>query len=113
MESGYLQEILVREGQAVKKGELMFRILPVLYKARLDAELAEARLAELEYKNTERLFKGKAVVSQNEVLLFKAKFDRAKAKADLAQAEFNFTEVRAPYDGIVDRRHMHAGQPDQ
>jgi membrane fusion protein (multidrug efflux system) len=109
LESGYLQEILVREGQSVKKGDLMFRILPVLYKAKLEAELAEARLAELEYKNTERLFMRKEVVSQNEVLLFKAKLDRAKAKADLAQAEFNFTEVRAPYDGIVDRRHMQLG----
>jgi membrane fusion protein, multidrug efflux system len=28
---------------------------------------------------------------------------RAKAKADQAQAEVNFTEVKAPFDGIVDR----------
>ncbi|MGC8638584.1 MAG: efflux RND transporter periplasmic adaptor subunit [Isosphaeraceae bacterium] len=113
LESGYLLEILVKEGQAVKKGDLMFRLLPVLYKAKLDAELAEAHLAELEYKNTESLFKGNAVVtqvvSQNEVLLFKAKFDRAKAKAELAQAEMNFTEVRAPFDGIVDRRRQMLG----
>ena len=109
LENGYLQEIAVREGQAVKKGDLMFKIVPVLYKAKLDAELAEARLAELEYNNTESLFKRKAVVSQNEVLLFKAKLDRAKAKADLAQAEVNFTEVRAPFDGIVDRQHEQLG----
>jgi membrane fusion protein (multidrug efflux system) len=109
LENGYLQEIAVREGQAVKKGDVMFKILPVLYKARLDAELAEARLAELEYNNTESLFKGKAVVSQNEVLLFKAKLDRAKAKAELAQAELNFTEVRAPFDGIVDRQREQLG----
>ena len=60
LDSGYLQEISVREGQAVKKGDVMFRILPVLYKAKLDAELAEAHLAELEYKNTESLFNGKS-----------------------------------------------------
>ncbi len=80
LDNGYLEEISVREGQGVKRGEVMFRLLPILYKARLDAEIAEARLAELEYKNTESLFKGQAVVSQNEVLLFKAKFDKAKAK---------------------------------
>jgi membrane fusion protein (multidrug efflux system) len=108
-DNGYLSEILVKEGQAVKKGDLMYKILPVLFKAKLDAELAEARLAELEYKNTESLFKGNAVVSQNEVLLFKAKLDRAKAKAELAQAEMNFTEVRAPFDGIVDRRRQQLG----
>ena len=109
LDTGYLQEISVREGQAVKQGDVMFRILPVLYKAKLDAELAEAHLAELEYNNTESLFKEKAVVSQNEVLLFKAKFDRAKAKADLAQAEMNFTEVKAPFDGIVDRLREREG----
>ena len=28
---------------------LMFKVIPILYKAKLDAELAEARLAELEF----------------------------------------------------------------
>src|SRR5512135_1380233 len=109
LENGYLEQVSVREGQAVKKGDLMFKIVPVLYKAKLDAELAEARLTELEYNNTESLYKGKAVVSRNEVLLFKAKLDRAKAKAEQAQAELNFTEVRAPFDGIVDRLHEQLG----
>jgi len=109
LEDGYLEEIPIREGQAVKTGDVMFKIKPTLYKAKLDAELAEAHLAELEYNNTEKLFKEKAVVSQNEVLLFKAKLDRAKAKADLAQAEFDFTNVTAPFDGIVDRLHEQLG----
>jgi membrane fusion protein (multidrug efflux system) len=109
LDGGYLEGISVREGQKVNKGDVMFRILPILYKAKLDAELAEARLAELEYKNTESLFKGQAVVSQNEVLLFKAKFDRAKAKADLARAEMGFTEIKAPFDGIVDRLQQREG----
>ena len=55
MDSGYLEEIAVKEGQAVKKGDVMFKILPVLYKAKADAEVAEARLAELEYNNTKKL----------------------------------------------------------
>ena len=63
LENGYLEEIPVKEGQAVKKGDLMFKIVPVLYKARRDAELAEARLAELEYLNTKSLFEANKVVS--------------------------------------------------
>ncbi len=102
LENGYLEEIRVKEGQAVKKGDVMFKIVPILYQARLDAELAEAKLAELEFKNTERLFKDK-VVSENEVALFQAKLAKAKAKANLAEAELNFAIVRAPFDGIVDR----------
>ena len=42
LENGYLEEIPVKEGQAVKKGDVMFKIIPTLYKAKLDAELAEA-----------------------------------------------------------------------
>lgn len=106
--NGYLNEITVNEGQQVKKGDPMFRILPTLYKARLDAELAEARLAELELNNTRRLAQ-ENVVSPNEVALYEAKLAKAKARANLAQAEFNFTTLTAPFDGIVDRLHDQLG----
>jgi membrane fusion protein (multidrug efflux system) len=108
LEDGYLEEIPVREGQTVKKGDLLFKIVPTLYQARLDAENAEARLAELELKYTEKL-SGEKVVSPNEVALFQAKLAKARAKAMLAQAELNFTMIRAPFDGIVDRLHEQQG----
>ena len=110
LDSGFLEEVLVREGQAVKKGDLMFKLKPVLYKTKRDAESAEARLAELEYLNTKSLFDAtNHVVSANEVKLFEAKKDRAKAKADQAQAELDFTEIRAPFEGIVDRQRQQLG----
>jgi membrane fusion protein (multidrug efflux system) len=109
LESGYLEAISVREGQAVKKGDVMFKIVQILYKAKLDAEQAEADLARLEFRNTQKLFEDKAVVSQNEVKLFEAKLAKAQAKADLARAELNFTVVRAPFDGIVDRLQEREG----
>ena len=55
LENGYLEEIPVKEGQAVKKGDVMFKIVPILYQAKLDAEVAEAQLAQLEFNNTKRL----------------------------------------------------------
>src|SRR5262249_30830067 len=96
LEGGYLDKILVREGQAVKKGDLMFKILPTLYQAKLDAELAEAQLAQLEFNNTKALSE-KKIVSQNEVALLQAKLAKAQAKAKLAGAELNFTNVTAPF----------------
>ena len=108
LENGYLEEIPVKEGQAVKKGDVMFKIVPILYKARLDAEMAEAKLAQLEFNNTKKLFEQK-VVSQNEVALLEAKLAKAQAKAELAKAELNFTNVKAPFDGIVDRLHEQLG----
>ncbi len=106
--NGYLQEISVKEGQAVKQGDVMFRILPTLYKAKYDAELAEVRLAELELNNTKKLFERKSVSSQ-EVALYQAKLTKAQAKLKLVDAELNFTIVKAPFDGIVDRLHEQVG----
>ncbi len=108
LEDGYLQEILVGEGQAVKKGDLMFKIKPTLYQARLNAETAEAQFAQREFDNTKLLFEQK-VVYANELALFQAKLAKAQAKAELAQAELNFTNVTAPFDGIVDQLHEQLG----
>lgn len=108
LEGGYLEAIPVKEGQAVKQGELLFKIVPTLYQAKLDSELAEAELAQIEFNNTTRLFE-QNVVSDKEVALAKAKLARAVANVTLAQAELNFTEVKAPFDGIIDRLHEQQG----
>ena len=102
LEGGYLEKILVNEGQAVKKGDVMFQILPTLYKAKLDSENAKAKLAQLKYKYTQQLVE-KKVVSQNEAALLQAELAEAQANANLAGAELNFTDVKARFDGIVDR----------
>ncbi len=108
LESGYLEEIKVKEGQSVKQGDLLFQVMPTLYQARLDAELAEAKLAQLEYNNTKRLLDEK-VVSPNELMLSEAKLAKAQAKAKLAAAELNFAQIRAPFDGIIDRLREQQG----
>jgi membrane fusion protein (multidrug efflux system) len=110
LQDGYLEEILVKEGQAVKAGEMMFKIRPTLYQARLAAERAEANLAQIEFENTKKLYESTPpVVSIQEVRLAQAKLDKANAKANLAAAEVDFTIVRAPFDGIVDRLNKQLG----
>jgi membrane fusion protein, multidrug efflux system len=109
LKNGHLNEIDVKVGQAVKKGDLMFKMLPTLSdKAKLDAESAEAKLAQLEFDSTKKLADAK-VVSQNELQLFQAKLLKAKAKVDLAKAELDFGEVIAPFDGIVGSLHAQPG----
>jgi membrane fusion protein (multidrug efflux system) len=108
LESGYLEAIPVKEGQSVKKGDLLFRILPILYQAKLNTERAEADLAQIEYDNNLKLL-GKNVVSDVALALSKAKLDKAKAKVQLAEAELNFANVKAPFDGIIDRLHEQQG----
>lgn len=102
LEGGYLQEIHVNEGQSVKKGEVLFRILPTLYEARLEADIAESQAAQVEYENTLRLVQ-QNIESEQTLKMAKANLAKAQAKVRLAQAERDFAEIKAPFDGIVDR----------
>lgn len=107
-ERGYLEKIYVDEGQHVKKGQLLFKIMPKLYEAEMQRAQAEADFAEIEYKNTKRLADSK-VVAPNELAMAKAKLDKAKAELSLTKVHLEFTEIRAPFDGIIDRFHVRLG----
>lgn len=108
LQSGYLEEIHVKEGQVVKQGDVLFKLAPLLYQARLDAAMAEVEVAALNLKSTEKLFQNK-VVSEDEVAQSRAKLTSAEAKAKLARAELNLTVVRAPFDGLIDRLQAQQG----
>lgn len=101
-EKGYLEAIYVDEGRFVKAGQLLFRIMPKLYEAELQKAEAEARAAEIELDNTKALV-AKNVVSKNEQAMAQAKLDQAKAEMALAKLHLSFTEIRAPFDGVLDR----------
>jgi membrane fusion protein (multidrug efflux system) len=107
-ERGYLQDIFIDEGQLVKKGQLLFRIMPKLYEAELQKAQAETKVAEIEYQNTKSLA-DRNIVSPNELAMARAKFDKAKGDLALAQVHLGFTEIRAPFDGIIDRFHVRTG----
>jgi len=108
LEKGYLQEIFVDEGQTVRKGQTMFQIMPLILQAEMEKAKAEANFAEIEYLNTKRLSDSN-VVSTNELALAKAKFDKAKAELSLAQTHLAFTEIKAPFDGIMDHFQVRLG----
>ncbi len=108
LERGYLQKIFVDEGQTVKEGQLMFRIMPMLYQAEAHRAKAEADFAEIEYKNTKALA-DQNIVSQNELAMAKANYQKAKAQLEIAQVHLGFTEIRAPFTGMMDRFQVRQG----
>ncbi len=108
LEKGYIEGIYVDEGQAVKKGQKMFQIMPLIYQAEYEKEKAEADFADIEYKNTELLAQ-KNVVSQNQLAMMKAKAAKAQAARALAKAHRSLTIIRAPFDGLMDRFHVRLG----
>ncbi len=108
LERGYLQHIYVDEGQTVSKGQKMFKILPNVYEAELNITKAEAEIAGIEFSNT-KMLADENVVAPNELAMAKARLNRANAEVALAEAHLDFTNIRAPYTGIMDHLEAREG----
>lgn len=105
---GYLESINVDEGQHVNAGQVLFNIMPKEYQAELAKAKAEAKAAEIEWQNVKTLAE-KNIVSNSEVALAQAKFDEAKAAESLAELHVSFTEIKAPFEGTIDRIRFKVG----
>ena len=119
---GYIEKIHVDEGRAVKAGQLLFSISNQDYKqelmkakAMLSSSLAEVKIAEVDLKNVKNLVE-KNVVSKSELEMAEAKWEATKARVEEAKAneasanlQLSFTEVRAPFSGVINRIENKAG----
>jgi membrane fusion protein (multidrug efflux system) len=108
LESGYLGQIFVDEGQQVHRGQHLFQILPVAYQAEYEAASAERQRAQIEFQNTQML-RDAGVVSPQELALAQAQLDQSTAQRSLAQAHLRFASLDAPFDGIVGRLMVRRG----
>ncbi|WP_326985113.1 efflux RND transporter periplasmic adaptor subunit [Chryseobacterium sp. MYb264] len=107
-EKGFLEKIYVDEGQYVHQGQTLFRIMPQLYQAELLKAKAEVEQATIELKNASTLANNN-IVSKNERAMAKAKLDAANAEAKLAQIHLSFTDIKAPFSGIINRLPLRLG----
>lgn len=107
-EKGFLQNIYVDEGQFVKAGQVLFRIQPKMYEAEVLKAQAEQKSAEIELQNTKTLA-DKNIVSKNEQAVAMSKVQAARAEVALAKLHLSFTEIRAPFDGTIDRIPLKLG----
>ncbi|HEX8154821.1 MAG TPA: efflux RND transporter periplasmic adaptor subunit [Thermoanaerobaculia bacterium] len=103
--SGEIIEIPVREGQVVKKGDLLLRIRPDSYRAQVESQQAalnsarsasvqnRAQLskAETEYRRIQKLFES-GLLSDTERNAAKTTYDSAKAALDGARFEIQRAE---------------------
>ncbi|OEE33927.1 efflux transporter periplasmic adaptor subunit [Vibrio genomosp. F10 str. ZF-129] len=100
--SGEISQLSVKEGDRVKKGQLIAKLDPTDYQ--LDVDNAQARFTVV----NNQFNRSKPLV--NKGLLAKSQFDEiaaqrqiALAELELAKLRLSFTQLKAPVDGIISR----------
>jgi len=120
---GFVQAISYADGDLVKKGASLFTIEPEPYKLKVEAAQASIESAKASLKQAEADFKRQEelVPKQSTALSL---YDQALAHRDSAQADlqsaqaneqqaeitFGYTNVTAPFDGIVSARLVSIGE---
>ena len=106
--AGNLEAIHFKDGQWVKKGDLLFTIERPPYLDQL--KLSQARLdqSRSDYNRQKELLKENANSEAN-VETSLSNLQQAEANVDIARTNLSYTEVRAPFDGVMGKRLVDAG----
>ena len=120
--SGCITRICTGEGEAVRKGQVLFVIDQVPYRAALEVAVAarksaEARLAtaRMNFENESQLQEGRVVsdvsvtTMRNALLEAEAALAQAKAQEVNARNNLSYTEVKSPVSGVASMIPWHVG----
>lgn len=120
---GFLQSINYKDGSFVKEGTTLFTIEPETYKLKLEqAQAAEAgaqasvKQAEADYKRQVDLVQKQAVsqatldTSTSTRDNAQANLQQAQANTRIAQVNYGYTNVAAPFDGVVSAHQVSVGE---
>ena len=121
--SGRVDEVRFEEGQRIKKNEVLIKLGADILKKRLLATsanyeqvLSELEIARIEFERREKLFKTKAISEQSydenrfRVKGIEKRADSLKAEVERIEIELQKKIIRAPFDGIVIKRHVDRGE---
>jgi multidrug efflux system membrane fusion protein len=127
--TGYVDEVAYREGDSVKRGDLLFVIDPRPFrdaldsaKANLEREQAAAAFADIQAKRAQRLNASEAISQEeyqnrdSDLSQSSARVHEAESAVATAELNLSFTEVRSPIDGKTSRAQLTRGnlaQADQ
>lgn len=121
--NGPITRLLVGEGEQVEEGELLARIDPARYKARLDEAEARKKRAEAVAEESQRELerqqqiydrglsaKHDLEIAQRDARRDNAEVDEAAAAVRKAKVNLGYTRITAPRDGVILERNVQSGE---
>ena len=105
---GFLESINFNDGQRVKKGDLLFVIEQASYIEKVKRAQATLDYDNSEYQRQLGMLKENAT-SQAEVEQYLSQVQVAKADLELAKINLSYTEVKAPFDGLLGAHQVDVG----
>jgi len=98
---GALKNLFVREGQLVKKGELLAEINDSGLKEQLDQMLIQANYTKDNFDRVKRLWE-KNIGSEMQFLKAKSDFETNNKMVEQIRDQLSKTKIYAPFDGEID-----------
>ncbi len=106
--AGKITNIYFKEGDKVKRGELLLKINDDELQARFLSAHSKQKLAE-QQEERQRQLSDKNLISPEDYEKSVNEMNVIKAEAQLVQAQLNKTEIRTPFDGIIGLRYVSEG----
>jgi len=103
-----IEQVLVREGQAVTKGQLLARFRGGAFESAARSAEAQLKIASDDYERQKNLFK-EGAVSQHDVESAEGAFKVAQANESQASKKSADANVRSPINGVVSVRSVESG----
>ncbi len=105
---GYLEEIRFKDGQEVKKGDVLFVVDQRPFEIELKSAEARFEFADKEFKRAGGLRKSNAI-SEEEYDQRIQEMRVAKAEMENARLNLEFSKIKAPFDGRISRNLVSSG----
>ncbi len=105
---GRIEQILFKEGEQVKKGDLLIKLDDSVHQAQLAEAEAQLKLNKITYERSRKLAES-GVLSKQNLDESEAKYRAAEASFSLVKANLTKTLIYAPFNGIVGFRKVSLG----
>jgi RND family efflux transporter MFP subunit len=120
---GFVETVNYQDGARVTKGTLLFTIEPESYRVKLEQAQAAEAGAEANLKQAQTTLQRQTELIRNQTTTqanydsalatrdqSKATLDQAHNNSQLAKLNYDYTQIAAPFDGVVTARQVSVGQ---